>query len=153
MLVCHVVQLARRAAIAADLAETATAADLPGSGNIVFATLVDDPASVRESVDAYLGEIMREAASAASTVNAGLVYAVAIAEAGHAVELLSGAVPSIVSATIAEAASATDAPDAGATSAAALQRVLSGSRGGLRSVVVMDSGGKTQIISDIGAVT
>jgi len=71
MLVCSVSLARRQRAIAADIAEAALAADSPGTGNIVFATLVDDPASVGEMVDAYLGEIMVEAASAADTVDAG----------------------------------------------------------------------------------
>jgi hypothetical protein len=72
MLVCSVSQLQRRAAIAAAVAEAAAALDAPGTGNVVFATLVDDPASVGELVDAYLGEIMLEAASASVIVDAGL---------------------------------------------------------------------------------
>jgi hypothetical protein len=111
MLVCSVSQLARRAAIAADLAEAATAVDAPGTGNVVFATLVDDPASVREFVDAYLGQIMLEAASAAATVNAGLVYAARVDEAVVAADTLVGAVPTIKSAAVAEAASAADLVD------------------------------------------
>lgn len=111
MLVCSVSQLARRAAIAAGIVEAAAAADAPGTGNVVFATLVDDPASVRDSVDAYLGQIMREAASAAATVNAGLVYAVRVDEAMVAVDTLVGAVPAIKTAAVAEAASAADLVD------------------------------------------
>jgi hypothetical protein len=72
VLVCSVSQLARRSAIAADVAEAAAALDAPGTGNVVFATLVDDPASVGEIVDAYLGAIMLEAASAGEAVDAGL---------------------------------------------------------------------------------
>jgi hypothetical protein len=108
MLVCNVSQLHRRAAIAADLAEAAAAVDAPGTGNVVFATLVDDPASVGEHVDAFLGQIMLETASAGSTVSAGLAYAAAIVEAVTAVDVSSAAVPLVV----VEAATATDAPDA-----------------------------------------
>jgi hypothetical protein len=124
MLVCHVVQQARRAAIAADVAELAAAVDAPGTGNVVFATLVDDPASVREFVDAYLGQIMVEAASAAAIVNAGLVYAVSVDEAGHAVELLAGSLPSILSAAIVEAASATDLVDNSVTAGAPFNGIV-----------------------------
>ena len=46
MLVCNVSLRAPRRAIAAELAEATTAADATATGNIVFATLVDDPASV-----------------------------------------------------------------------------------------------------------
>src|SRR5580765_5526251 len=91
MLVCSVSQLRRRAAIAADVAEAAIALDSPGTGNVVFATLVDDPASVGEFVDAYLGEIMLEAASSADATDAGLAYATAIVEAAGAAEVQSAA--------------------------------------------------------------
>ena len=80
MLVCSVSQLRRRAAIAADIAETTIALDAPGTGNVVFATLVDDPASVRDRIDAFLGQIMLEAANASSTLTAGLAYVVAVTE-------------------------------------------------------------------------
>jgi hypothetical protein len=99
MLVCNVSLLRRRAAIAADVAEAAAALDAPGTGNVVFATLVDDPASVNESVDAYLGEIMLEAASADAVVDANIPasYAVSIIEAATAAETLDGtaAVPTM----------------------------------------------------------
>jgi hypothetical protein len=109
MLVCNVSQLQRRAAIAAGIVEAAAAADSPGTGNVVFATLVDDPASLREHLDAYLGEIIVEAANAASTVNAGLTYATAIVEAVSAADTLSAAVPRTGS--VVEAASAADLVD------------------------------------------
>lgn len=92
MLVCSVSLKAPRtgsAAITASLTETATALDSLGTGNVVFATLVDDPASILDRVDAYLGEIMKEAASAAATINAGLVYAVRVDEAVTAREVSS----------------------------------------------------------------
>jgi hypothetical protein len=134
MLVCNVSQLRRRAAIAADVAEAAAALDAPGTGNVVFATLVDDPASVGEHVDAFLGQIMVEAASAATTLTAGLTYATTIvevataADAASASRQMSAAVAetiaavsaqdasltaaTIVSASVVEAATAADAPDA-----------------------------------------
>src|SRR5580765_1046228 len=93
MLVCSVSQRGRRAAIAADVAEAAAALDAPGTGNVVFATLVDDPASVGEIVDAYLGEIMLEAASASVIVDAGLgstVPAAAPTIASHNHSISSG---------------------------------------------------------------
>lgn len=91
MLVCNVSLRANRI-IAASLAENAAAVDAPGTGNIVFATLVDDPASVGEIVDAYLGEIMLEAASAAVVLDASI--------------------PAVFAADLAETASAADTPDA-----------------------------------------
>jgi hypothetical protein len=110
MLVCNVSQSRRRAAIAADIMEAVLAADSPGTGNVVFATLVDDPASVGDHVDAFLGQIMREAASAAATVNAGLAYGVTIAESVSASTAVGATLT--YAATIAEAATGADAPDA-----------------------------------------
>jgi hypothetical protein len=108
VLVCSVSLSRRRAAIAADVAEAAAALDAPGTGNVVFATLVDDPASVGEHVDAFLGQIMLEAANAAATVTAGLSYATAIAETAAAADVLSSSVPLAVAET-ATAASTQDA--------------------------------------------
>ena len=92
MLVCHVSLRAPRRAIGAALAETATAVDASTTGNIIFAALVDDPASVRDTVDAYLGEIMVEAANAADAFNVGLAYAAALDEAVTAGDIQSGMV-------------------------------------------------------------
>jgi hypothetical protein len=78
MLVCNISLRPPRRLIAADLAEAAAAVDASTTGNVVFATLVDDPASVRETVDAYTGSIMLEAASAAATVSVGLVYSTVV---------------------------------------------------------------------------
>jgi hypothetical protein len=114
MLVCNVSQSRRRASIAADVAETAEASDAATTGNVVFATLVDDPASVRDSVDAYLGEIMVEAAAANDTIDAGMFYAVAVVEETTAADTSSAStyVPGVVVADVAETASADSAQDA-----------------------------------------
>lgn len=80
MLVCNVSLRPRRSAIAADVAEITAAVDALATGNVVFATLVDDPASVAELVDAYLGEIMLEAANAVDTVSLASIYEVAVSE-------------------------------------------------------------------------
>jgi hypothetical protein len=122
MLVCNVSQLARRAAIAAGIIETAAALDTPGTGNVVFATLVDDPASVGEHVDAFLGQIMVEAASAAATVNAGLIYRVSIFEAASAADTSSS--PRAIAAAVVEAASAAALVDASTAAGAAFYGVL-----------------------------
>jgi SPRY domain len=102
MLVCNVSQRARRAAIAAGIVETALAADSPGTGNIVFAALVDDPASVGEIVDAYLGQVMVEMASADAAVDASLpsTSTVDVIEAATAAETANGTVvPAFTAAT------------------------------------------------------
>jgi hypothetical protein len=124
MLVCNVIQSRRRAAIAADVAEAAAALDSPGTGNVVFATLVDDPASVGDHIDAFLGQIMREAASASSTVNAGLVYAIAVVEAAAAADVASAFVPVPLSAAISETATADSTQDAAVVTAAGFDGVL-----------------------------
>jgi len=87
MLVCNVSQRPPRRAIAADVAEAAAAADSSTTGFVVFATLVDDPAWVQETVDAYLGEIMLEAASTTDSFDAGLAYAAVVNEAVTAVSV------------------------------------------------------------------
>jgi hypothetical protein len=115
MLVCNVSLLQRRAAIAVDLAEAAAALDTPGTGNVVFATLVDDPASVGDHVDAFLGQIMLEAASASSTVTAGLAYAAAIVEAATAIDAASASRQT--SDAVAETVAADSAQDATVVSA------------------------------------
>jgi hypothetical protein len=79
--------------IAADLAEAAAALDAPGTGNVVFATLVDDPASVREIVDAYLGELMFEAAIAGDSCDAGFVFIGAVNEIVTALDVPDAAIP------------------------------------------------------------
>ena len=92
MLVCNVSLRPPRSGLTADIAEAIEATDATATGNIVFATLVDDPASVGDIVDAYLGEIMLEAASADDSVSVGLAYAAAIDEAVTAVETTSGSI-------------------------------------------------------------
>jgi hypothetical protein len=111
MLVCNVSMRPPRTAIAADIVETAAAADSPGTGNVVFATRVDDPASASEHVDAYLGQIMLEAANAQAVVNAGLSYAAAVVEAATATDVWSYTVAG-VSAAVVEPATAVSTQDA-----------------------------------------
>jgi hypothetical protein len=79
MLICNVSLRPKRVAIAADVAEAAAALDISTIG-IVFATQIDEPASVGEIIDAYLGEIMLEAASANDTISVGLEYAANVNE-------------------------------------------------------------------------
>jgi hypothetical protein len=92
MLVCNVSLRPARSAITADIAEITAAVDATATGQVVFATLVDDPANVGEIVDAYLGEIMLEAASAADSFDSGLGYAAAIVETTTAGDTQDGAV-------------------------------------------------------------
>jgi hypothetical protein len=117
MLVCNVSLRPPRVGIAADVVEAGEAIDATTTGNVVFATLVDDPAAVRDLVDAYLGEIMLEAASAAAVVNAGLTYAAAIVEAAVAADTSSSSVPGVFAAAVVETATAASAQDATLTAA------------------------------------
>jgi hypothetical protein len=90
MLVCNISLRPKRSAIVADVAEAAAALDASTTGFVVFATLVDDPASVGDVVDAYLGEIMVEAASASDVPDAGLALTAGIIEAAAADAALDG---------------------------------------------------------------
>jgi hypothetical protein len=91
--------------VLAEVAETAVAADSTGAG-MVFAALIDDPASASDRVDGFFGDIMLEAASAADAVNAGLSYLTRVDEAGFAADTLSIVVP--ITGTVTEAATAAD---------------------------------------------
>lgn len=94
MLVCNVSVRPSRHAIAAELVEAGLADDSSTTGSVVFATLVDDPASVQDAVDAYLGVIMLEAASAGDVVDGGFVgfYTGNIIESATAADTQDGAV-------------------------------------------------------------
>src|SRR5262245_33583065 len=74
MLVCNVSQRPLGHIIAADLAEAASALDASTIGYVIFATIIDDPGSANDTLDAYSGEIMLEAASAADTVTTVNIY-------------------------------------------------------------------------------
>jgi hypothetical protein len=90
MLVCNISSRPARRPIAADLSEIADAEDAIDQGNVVFATLVDDPGNATDTLDAFTGQIMLEPASATDTPDAYL--------------------PAVYPASITEAASATDTP-------------------------------------------
>lgn len=90
MLVCNISMRAPKRAIAADVSEIGAALDATTTGFVVFATLVDDPANVLDVVDAYLGEIMAEAASASDDITAGSVYGAAVDEAMTAADVQDG---------------------------------------------------------------
>jgi hypothetical protein len=66
---------------AAELTEQVTATDTADIEHVVFDTLVDDPASANEILDASLGSLMEEAASASDTITTGIAYAAAVDEA------------------------------------------------------------------------
>src|SRR5262245_25349954 len=90
MLVCNISMRPRRLPIAVTVLEVGAATDESLGGQIIFATLVDDPASVRDEVDAYYGDIMLEAASANDVVNAGFAATAAIDEILTATDSVTG---------------------------------------------------------------
>jgi hypothetical protein len=120
MLVCNVSLRPPRAGIAAEIVEVVEAADATATGQVVFATLVDDPAAVRETVDAFLGNIMLEAASAAAAADAGLAYAAAIVEAVTAADTPTAAVLGVITAAVTEPVTAGSTQDATVTAALAI---------------------------------
>jgi hypothetical protein len=97
MLVCNVALRPPRTAVTVEITEILAAVDAAATGNVVFATLVDDPASVGDTVDAYLGEIMVEAASADTVLDAGLAYVGAIDEAVTAIDTQDATAVTLVS--------------------------------------------------------
>jgi hypothetical protein len=153
MLVCNVSQRPRHRAVAADLAEGAAADDASTTGFVVFATLVDDPASVNDVIDAHLGEIMLEAASAGDVVITGLVYLTAINEGLTAADVQDGAVPATYNLTVNDPTTASSTQDGTTSAAIMLANILSASRAGIGSAIVSNDGSsKTRIISNVGAV-
>ena len=95
MLVCAVSLRPPRRSIAADVTEIATAIDDLTTGNVVFATLIDDPASVADIIDAYLGEIILEAATAGDTVSVASSYDADISTAASATATEDASVVSV----------------------------------------------------------
>lgn len=79
MLVCSVVLRPQRAAIVANIIEAADALDDPSLGAI-FATLTDAPGNARDILDAFSGQLIVEAASAAATVDAGSAHPALVLE-------------------------------------------------------------------------
>lgn len=109
MLVCNVSLHAPRAGITAEIAEAATATDANAIG-AVFAVLVDDPASAHETVNAFVGQIMVEAASATATVGvAGSVYAGTVDAAASAADTVNAGAAYV--GTIAETVTAGETVD------------------------------------------
>jgi hypothetical protein len=114
MLICNVSARPRHT-IAAELVEIATANDAPTTGANVFASIVDDPAAVYDTVDAYFGEIMVEAASAADEFAATLDGNVLFDAPANAADSFDALFVVVVS--IDEAATASTAQDASITAA------------------------------------
>jgi hypothetical protein len=103
---------ARRGALSASLVETALAVDASTTGTVIFATLVDDPASVSDHVDALVGELMVEAASATATVTVSSVRGAAVVEEAAAASTTSAFGIFTYNVSVAEPLTAVDTPDA-----------------------------------------
>lgn len=73
----------------ADIVESVEATAATVTEGIVFAGLVDAPASATDTVNAFLGQLVVEAASASDAVSAGSAYGVAIDEGVTAVDAAS----------------------------------------------------------------
>src|SRR5262245_49582876 len=101
----------RHAAIAADILEATTATDALGTGAVILVTLIDDPANVDDIVDAFIGELLYEAASASDTISAGLSYLVLLDEPASAQDMVELRGTATLSADVVEAAGAADVPD------------------------------------------
>jgi len=82
MLVCNV-SVRQRRTVAADIVEVAGAA-IDALGLTAFALIVDESAAARDTLDAFSGSIIREAATAADVVSAGVRYVAAVVEEASA---------------------------------------------------------------------
>jgi hypothetical protein len=93
------------------VAEVIVAMDTTDIGNIIFATLIDDPASINDTSDAFIGEIMIEAASADTILTVGIDYVAAIDDSTSVADVFNSS-PIGYLATIDEIATANDSSDA-----------------------------------------
>lgn len=87
-------QIAASRALASTIAEAAAAADAPTTG-VVFAALIDDPASANDYVNAYLGQLITEAATANDTTTVVSIYDSDITAAVTAVSAQDAAIVSV----------------------------------------------------------
>lgn len=125
MLVCSVVLRPKRGTLASTIVETATATDAP-SINAVFAIIADDPGAASDTVSAFVGQLMVEAASAAAVVDAGSLRNAAIVEETNAAATFVPYVPGPIAAAIAETATAASTQDAGGAAVVIYGAVLDG---------------------------
>ena len=103
MLVCSVVLQPKRRAIGAAVVEHVDAVDAYSLGAIL-ATLTDDPGAASDTVSAFVGQLMVEAASATATVNANSIRNAAIVEENIA--LATVAIPGTYALAVVETATA-----------------------------------------------
>lgn len=116
MLVCVVSQRARRLTLIGDVVETAAAADASNWFFPQLAAITEATATASDTVNAFVGQYLLEAASASDAVSAALatVTSRSLIETVVAADAVSAALhtPTTVSAAMSEAASASDAPAA-----------------------------------------
>ena len=103
MLVCSVALRPKRGAIAATILERADALDTPAL-SVIFASISDNPGTASDTVSAFVGQNMVEAASAADVVSAGSIRNAAIVEETNALAVVR--LPGPVAAAMTETAAA-----------------------------------------------
>jgi hypothetical protein len=113
MLVCNISQSPPRRLVSAELAEINIAIDETDSQTL-FATIIDEPASADEIIDAFVGVIILEETSASDDIDA-IVSNIQIAESATANDTQDSTV--VPPATIAESATASDTQDASVVAA------------------------------------
>ena len=79
MLVCSVSIRQRDVTIAADLVEVATALDDPHTV-MLFGTLLDSPGDAKDVLDAFVGQQIKETATATDSVSVAMAYKIAVLE-------------------------------------------------------------------------
>jgi hypothetical protein len=152
-----------RRAFAASVVEATTAlADASAAGYVAYDMLVDDPASAVDHLDALVGELMVEAATASDAFTASSVhnaavieeatgasttsatgtftYNVSIAETVTAADVLDAFVSVIYSVSVDESATAADTPSTFFTDTRRVDETLI-------AIDVLDTGGSTYTIA------
>lgn len=114
MLICNISARARQT-LATEIAEIATAHDALATVTNVLKVLLDDPTAASDAVDAFLGEIIVEAASASDAFSAAQGLHVLFDAPAHAADSVDALFATVVS--IAEAATASTTQDATITPA------------------------------------
>lgn len=135
MLICNVSLRPPARVLAVTLAEAAAAADT-ASMLVGLLAPIDEPVTALETLDAFVGQIMLEAASASDSVQSGLIYAVLLDEPASAADAAGVLTAGGISAEVAEAATADVVVD-GAV------QVTPASYDGLATNVALSNGNRT----------
>jgi hypothetical protein len=111
MLVCFTSAAPQRRQISVEIVEAAGAAvDIVSDAG--FLLLVDAPAAANAIVDALLGEILHEAASASGIFDGGIAYMVSVDEPASATDSFAGFYAAGIFADVIEATTADSVEDA-----------------------------------------